>query len=173
VERVSGAEALDPTQKTLEVGKTLADQGFSVTLKKIEFGEKDTRVYVSAYNRTNSDASFYDFDAKILQGTHQLDADTPFDYSVKEVQEDLSPGVRTNGVMVFGKANPSQPLQVHFEWSSNNYNINTPHSLPGVPLNFRELRHGEVQHSHTPIGRGQPARDARNIVGYYVSYVQN
>jgi hypothetical protein len=39
VEPVSGVEAVDPTQKTIEVGQTLTDQGFSVTLKKIEFGE--------------------------------------------------------------------------------------------------------------------------------------
>ena len=107
------------------IKRHLSDQGFSITLQMIEFGEKDTRAYVSAYNGTDNVASFYDFDAKIIQGTRQLDADTPFDYDVKEVQEDLSPGVRTDGVMVFGKADPSQPMQVHFEWSSDNYNINS------------------------------------------------
>src|SRR5829696_9148423 len=80
VEHVSAVEAVDPAQKTIRVGKTLSDQGFSITLQKIEFGEKDTRAYVSAYNGTDNVASFYDFDAKIIQGTHQLDADIPFDY---------------------------------------------------------------------------------------------
>ena len=128
VESVSAVEAVDPTQKTVEVGQTLTDRGFSVTLEKIEFGEDTTRAYVTAYNGTNRGASFYDFDAKIMQGSQQLDAETPFDYEVQAPQTDLSPGAETEGVVVFGKADSSQPLEVSFQWSSDNYNI-TPNPL--------------------------------------------
>ncbi len=123
VDVVSGVEAVDPTQKTIQVGRALSDQGFSIKLKKIEFGEDTTRVYVSVYNGTGTGASFYEYDAKILQGSRQFDQETTFDYEVKAPQTDLRPGVRTDGVVTFGKVNPSQPLQVRFEWYSDNYNV--------------------------------------------------
>jgi len=124
VDVVSGVEAVDPTQKTMEVGRTLADQGFGVTLKKIEFGEDTTRVYVSVQNGTGTGASFYDYDAKIIQGSRQFDQETNYDYEVKAPQSDLRPGVRTDGVVTFGKVDPSKPLEVRFEWYSDNYNVN-------------------------------------------------
>lgn len=123
VQEVSGAEAVDPTQETVEVGQTLTDQGFSVTLEKIEFGEQTTRVYVSAYNGTNTLAYFDDYSARIIQGSQQLDQEYPIDYDVKEIQTELSPGVQTDGVVTFGKADASQPLEVHFEWSSDDFDI--------------------------------------------------
>jgi hypothetical protein len=125
VEPVSAVAAVDPTQKTIEVGRTLTDQGFSITLKKIEFGEKTTRVYVAVYNGTGTGASFYDFSTKIIQGSRQFDQETTYDYDVKAPQSELRPGVRTDGVVTFGKVSPSQPFEVRFEWSSDNYNITT------------------------------------------------
>jgi hypothetical protein len=122
---VSGAEAVDPAQKTVEVGKTLTDQGFGVTLKKIEFGEDTTRVHVTVYNGTGMGPSFYDYDSKILQGSRQFDQEYSYDYEVKEPQSDLRPGVRTDGVVTFGKVDPSQPLEARFEWYSDNYNVTT------------------------------------------------
>ncbi len=123
VDVVSAVEAVDPTQEIVEVGRTVSDQGFSIKLKKIEFGEDTTRVYVSVYNGTGAGASFSDYDAKILQGSRQFDQETTFDYEVKAPQTDLRPGVRTDGVVTFGKVDPSQPLEVRFEWYSDNYNI--------------------------------------------------
>jgi hypothetical protein len=128
VEPVSAVAVVDPTQKTVQVGRTLSDQGFSVTLKKIEFGRKTTRVYVSAYNGTGTGASFYTFNPKILQNSRQFDQETTFDYEVKVPQSELSAGVRTDGVVTFGKVDPSQPMQVRFEWYSENYNI-TAHPI--------------------------------------------
>lgn len=125
---VSGVEAVDPTQKTVEVGRTLSDQGFGIKLKKLEFGEDTTRVYVSVYNGTSTGASFYDYDAKILQGSRQFDQETTYDYEIKAPQTDLRPGVRTDGAVTFGKVDSSQPLQVRFEWYSDNYNI-TAHPI--------------------------------------------
>jgi hypothetical protein len=125
---VSGAEAVDPTQKTVEVGRTLTDQVFGVTLKKIEFGEDSTRAYVTAYNGTGTGASFYDYDTKIIQGSRQFDQKYNYDYEVKEPQSDLRPGVRTGGVITFGKVDPSQPLEVRFEWYSEDYNV-TAHPI--------------------------------------------
>lgn len=123
VEIISAAEALDPARKTLQLSDTQEDQGFSITLNKLEFAENTTRVYVTAENGTGDPVSFYGFDSKIIQGTKQLDQEEPFEYDLAEPQSDLNPGVQTEGAMVFGPVDPAQPFQIQFEWYSENFNI--------------------------------------------------
>jgi hypothetical protein len=100
--------------------------------RRVERGRKDAvdalRVYVAAYNGTGTGASFSDYEAKILQGSRQFDQETTFDYEVEAPQSDLNAGVRTDGVITFGKVDPSQPLQVRFEWYSDNYDV-TPKAI--------------------------------------------
>jgi hypothetical protein len=83
---------------------------------------------VSAYNGTGTLAYFYDYDTKIIQGSRQLDQETTYDYEVKAPQSELNAGIRTDGVVTFGKADRSQPLEIRFEWSSDNYDI-TEHPI--------------------------------------------
>ncbi len=128
VEHVSAVSVVDPAQKTIQVDRTLTDQNFSITLKRIEFGEATTRAYVSAYNGTGTVAYFYNYDTKIIQGSRQFDQETTYDYEVKTPQSELNAGVRTDGVVTFGKVDPSQPMEVRFEWHSDNYNI-TEHPI--------------------------------------------
>ena len=123
VEKVQAQEAVDPTEKSLAVNQTASDQSFTITVEKIEFAQESTRVYITALNGTGRKADFYTFDAKIIQGSTQVDQETPFDYEVQEPQENLSPGVKTEGVVVFGPVDPEAPFQLSFEWSSYNYNI--------------------------------------------------
>lgn len=120
------AEAIDPAEKTVEVGQTVTDQGFSITLNRVEFGENTTRAYISAQNGTNAGASFYTYDAKILQGSSQVDvAEDLYVYDLTEPQSDLSPGVQTEGVVVFGRVDSSQPFNIQFEWFSEDFDVST------------------------------------------------
>lgn len=126
VEPVDAVEAIDPAQEVLDQGSTVTDPaGFSVTLEKIEFGEETTRAYLSARNDTGYPASFYAFNSRIIQGPSQAEPDNAlsYDFDLDEPQSDLSPGVETEGVIVYGPADPFQPFEVHFEWSSENYEI--------------------------------------------------
>jgi hypothetical protein len=128
VEEIQGAEAVDPTQESIEVNQTASDQGFSITIQKIEFAANSTRVYIAARNDTGQPADLYTFDAKIIQGTTQVDQEMPFDYELEEPQERLSPGVETQGIVAFGPVDSSQPFQVSFEWYSDNFDI-TPQPI--------------------------------------------
>ena len=123
VEVVGPTEALDPALKTVEVGQTQGDQGFSIALQKVEFGEETTRAYVALQNGTGAPAGFYTFNARILQGARQIDPTDDYEYSELEPQSDLSTGVQTEGVVTFGPAETDQPLEVQFEWSSENYDL--------------------------------------------------
>lgn len=126
VRAISVGQALDPAQKVIEVGQTLGGQGFEVTLEKIEFGEETTRAYVKMANNTGQGASFYTYDAKIQQGSTQVDYldDHDYDFYDEEPQSELRPGVETEGVLAFGPVDPNEPFQLIVPWYSDNYNIN-------------------------------------------------
>ena len=124
VSPVSAGQAIDPAQEVREIGQTLGDQGFDVTLQKIEFGEESTRAYVTVRNDTGRGASFYTFDAKIQQGSTQADyLEDSYAYYEEEPQSELRPGVETEGVLAFEPVNPDQPFELVVPWTSNNYNI--------------------------------------------------
>jgi len=126
VSTVSAGQAIDPATEVREINRTVGGQGFDVTLQKIEFGKESTRAYVTLANNTNYGASFYTFDAQIVQGSTQVDyLEDSYAYYDEEPQEELRPGVRTEGVLAFGPVDPKQPFQLRLPWSSDNYNIHT------------------------------------------------
>jgi hypothetical protein len=119
VESVDPTEALDPAQSILEVGQTRENQGFSATIGRIEFGEETTRVNVTARNNSVDDASFFTHNARIVQGSTQVDPERASpQYDVPKPQSDLNPGVETEGIVVFGLVDPSVPFTIELDWSS-------------------------------------------------------
>ncbi len=132
VGHVDAAEALDPAKETIGGGITATDPaGFTVAVEKIELGEETTRVYVSARNDTGYLARFYaSFDSRIVQGSKQIDPDTTssYEFGLPEPQSELSPGVQTEGVVVYGPISPTEPFELRFKWTSENYAI-TPSEL--------------------------------------------
>jgi len=128
VSTVSAGQAIDPATEVRMINRTVGGQGFDITLQKIEFGKESTRAYVTLANNTNYGASFYTFDAKIVQGSTQVDyLEDSYAYYDEEPQEELRPGVRTEGVIAFGPVDPKQPFQLRLSWTSDNYNVNTRH----------------------------------------------
>jgi hypothetical protein len=126
VSTVSAGQAIDPATEVRVINRTVGGQGFDVTLQKIEFGRESTRAYVTLANNTNYGASFYTFDAQIVQGSTQVDyLEDSYAYYDEEPQEELRPGVRTEGVIAFGPVDPKQPFQLRLSWSSDNYSVNT------------------------------------------------
>ena len=123
---VSAGQAVDPAVEVREVNRTVGDQGFDVTLQKIEFGKESTRAYVAITNNTANGASLYTFDAQIVQGSTQVDyLEDSYAYYDEEPQEDLRPGVRTEGVIPLGPVDPKQPFQLRLPWTSDNFSVNS------------------------------------------------
>lgn len=124
VSPVSAGQAIDPATEVREVGQTLGDQGFDVTLEKIEFGEESTRAYVTLANNTGRGASFFTFDTNIVQGSSQIDyLEDSYAYYDEEPQDTLRPGVKTQGVLAFEPVNADQPFELRIPWTSDNYNV--------------------------------------------------
>ena len=89
VDPVDPADALDPAQNILKVGQTRENQGFSATIDRIEFGEETTRVNVTARNNSGYKIRFFTHNAKIVQGSKQVDPDryySPVRYSRASVR---------------------------------------------------------------------------------------
>ncbi|QFF98815.1 DUF4352 domain-containing protein [Psychrobacillus glaciei] len=116
--------AIAPTLATIEINKPIDQHGFVVTLEKIEFAKKHTRVYVSVTNNTKDKISFYTHNMKIVSGGSQFEGIYEYDTGYPEVQSDLLPGITTTGVVTFPAMDPATAeLQIYAEGYSDNYDI--------------------------------------------------
>ena len=129
VERVEAVEAIDPTQETLEVGQTQGNEGFSVTIDRLELGAKHTRAYVTARNEGSKTAKLDLYRSKIVQGENGIGQKDPYDYNLPKPKSGVRPGDETEGVVIFGRPDPSEPFQVSFAWERGGYTAPKPDPL--------------------------------------------
>lgn len=126
VERVEGVDAIDPTQETVQVGQTRSVEGFSMTVEKLEFGAKHTRAYVTARNDGDKTAKLDLYRAKIVQGEDRIGRRDPYDYSLPKPKSGVPPGGETEGVVIFGRPDPSEPFEISFGWERGGYMAKNP-----------------------------------------------
>jgi hypothetical protein len=93
-----------PIKKTVEVGKTDTQNGFSVTLDKIEITDKQTRAWLTVKNDSKYKMSFYTYSAKLVQGEKQLEKEDVFEQQ-QELPSEFLPNVEAKGVIVFPAIN--------------------------------------------------------------------
>ena len=99
----------------------IAQNGVIISIKKVEFAETETRVFLTVINDSAEEASFYSFNAKAVQGSRQFDAESGFIREYPEVQSELLPGIESSGVLVFPAMNPSMETQLHLEARNNDF----------------------------------------------------
>ena len=105
------------SQKVVTVEQTQEDNGITVTLHKVEFSDKNTRVYLTVQNNDPSeDIKFYDFNAKAIQGHTQFATTYSFDTTYPKIESTIPSGIQENGVVLFEPLDPSQgDAQFRFE----------------------------------------------------------
>jgi hypothetical protein len=123
VELSDYATAFAPALKTVEVNKDIDQHGYVLHLGKIEIAENETRLHVSVTNNSNTNISFYSFNSKIVSGNQQLETQDSYDAGYTEVQSDILPGIKTEGMVVFPKVPETGTLKIIFEGSSENYEL--------------------------------------------------
>lgn len=103
IEKIDATEALAPTKHLVEVNKTDDNKfGYVIVLKKIEFAETETRVFVTVKNNSEGTISFYKYESKALQGEKQYDSSYgEYRRDYPKVQSDMLPGVVSEGILVF------------------------------------------------------------------------
>ncbi len=100
-EKISYKEAVSPTLKEISVNQTQTQFGYAVTVQKVEFAEKETRVYIKVDNHGSSYFSLYSFDAKLSQNGKQYKEEDNWDADYPEIEPELLQGNYTEGVIVF------------------------------------------------------------------------
>lgn len=116
-------DAFSPTKKAIDVNQKVSQNGYDITVNKIEITDEETRVYVTAANNSGAKVSFFTYNAKIIQNGQQLERDNNYEAAYKEMPSELLTGVTADGVLVFKKIAESGSLQIVLEGSSDNYEI--------------------------------------------------
>lgn len=122
VEKVSYIDAVRPTIKEIIVNQTINQKGCKVTVEKVEIAEKETRVYVTVKNSSKYNFNFWEYEAKITQGSKQYEYDSNYDADYEEVQSELLPGIESTGILTFPAINKDKNFKVVLEGNSDNYN---------------------------------------------------
>lgn len=101
--------------------ETQTKSGIKVTLHKIEFSDKNTRVYLTVDNNNkNTEISFYDFNSKAIQGNRQFETTTDYDVDYPEIESDIPAGIVEDGVILFEPLEyKKKNLILQFEASKN------------------------------------------------------
>ncbi|CAM3679513.1 DUF4352 domain-containing protein [Cytobacillus oceanisediminis] len=123
IEKSDYATAFAPALKTVDVNKEIDQHGYIVKLNKIEVAESETRLYVKITNNTDTNISFYSFNAKVVSGNQQFEIQDNYEAGYPEVQSDILPGVESEGIVVFPAIPDSGTVKVLFEGSSENYEL--------------------------------------------------
>ena len=105
--------------KTVSVEKTQIKGGIKVVFHKVEFSDKNTRVYLTVEN-SNQKASigFYDFNAKALQGKKQYSTTYSYDVEYPQIKSDIPPRIEENGVVLFDPLDYKNQRSARFQFEA-------------------------------------------------------
>ena len=101
IQKVSYAEAVRPAKRVVEVNETQTQYGYSVCVEKVEFAEKETRVYVSVDNQGKEKFSLYTYSSTVSQNGKQYGEQTNYSADYPRVQTDLRVGNKSDGIITF------------------------------------------------------------------------
>jgi len=123
IEIVDYITAVSPTLETINVDSEINQHGLIVALNKIEFAEDETRVYLKVKNNSNDSVSIWKHSAKVVQGNKQFECEYNFLADYPEIQNDLLPGVESEGIIPFPPMDPEQSLRFTIEGSCDDYTL--------------------------------------------------
>lgn len=122
VQVISFIDAVYPTISTLEVGETIDKKGYKLTIDKVEFAEKETRIYYTFENGGKTTFSLYDYSVVATQGSNQLSmADRYFEDGYEGTEDDLKTGTISSGMLSFEGIDHENEFKVYFEGSDDNW----------------------------------------------------
>jgi hypothetical protein len=102
IDKIDCTQAINPALKTVVLEKTQLKGGIKVVFHKVEFSDKNTRVYLTVENlNKKASVGFYDFDAKAIQGKRQYSTTYSFDVTYPQIKSSIPPEIEENGVILF------------------------------------------------------------------------
>ncbi len=113
-------EQLHPIIAKCDVDEKQIQNGYEVTLEKVEITQEETRVYIRVDNNGKANFNLYSFNAKLVQNGRQYEEETNYDADYPEIQTDLIPGVYTEGIITYPPVEGTQ-LKLILEASSDDW----------------------------------------------------
>ena len=131
-------EVVVPTISEIVPETAVSEQnGVSLKVDKVEFAEKETRVYITESNSSSDNCSISVYDIKLLQNGKQINQDSSsmsaYDGNYAELPYDLLAGASASGVLVFPAMDSSASFQVHIEAYSDNWEVEFSPFVIDVP----------------------------------------
>lgn len=113
-------DVVRPTLKEVELNKSIKKYGVNIIIDKVEFAEKETRIYVTIENNSGYEFNLYKYSAKIVQNSSQYEYESNYDADYAEIQTEVLSGVTTSGVLTF-PALSQDSFKLILSCSSDNY----------------------------------------------------
>ena len=127
IEVQSYIDAVVPTIKEIAPANAVVEQnGVSLKVDKVEFAEKETRVYLTESNASPDKFSMWVYSIKIVQNGQQIEQDNSmsvYDGNYAQLSSDILPNASSSGVLVFPPMDSSANFQIYAEGHSDNYQI--------------------------------------------------
>lgn len=128
VEKLSYIDAVVPTIKEITPENALSEQnGISLKVDKVEFAEKETRIYLTETNSSSDKFSFSVYDIKIIQNGQQISQDSSsasmYNGNYAELPYDILPNSSSSGILVFPAIDSSASFQIYAEGYSDNWEL--------------------------------------------------
>lgn len=138
IDKVDCTQAINPAVKTVVLEKPQIKGGIKVVFHKVEFSDKNTRVYLTVEN-LNQKASigFYDFNAKALQGKKQYATTYSYDVEYPQIKSDIPPRIEENGVVLFDPLDYKTQRNANFQFEAtrqDTYDTFNFVFLVGIPM---------------------------------------
>lgn len=130
VEVITPLEAAPAPVATTQVRRSQTQSGVTVSLRKVERLERGGRISLTVRNRSGSEISVYDSNAKFIQGGKQQDPESSFSIELPSLEGDIQSGVTDDAVLLFERMRPG-PARLVLEWYSSDYTSSTS------PFEFR------------------------------------
>ena len=123
LEKSTYIEVVRPTIKeVIYSDKVINQRDYEIKINKIEFAEKETRIYVEASNKAKDDFSIYTYSSVVTQNGNQYDQESNYDADYRELNSELKPGVTSDGIITF-PAIQQKDFVLIIEGSSDDWDI--------------------------------------------------
>lgn len=136
-------EVMAPAKETI-VPENLKQEkyGYSVSIDKIEFAEKETRVYATATN--NGKALLYMGDFVIIQDGKQYNSKNNYDADYEEIPYEIVKGASSSGIIVF-PAIDANDFELTIDIHSDNYDEEIENIMFKISKNSTTQEHIETK----------------------------
>jgi hypothetical protein len=124
VEVITPLEAAPAPVATTQVRRSQSQGGVTVSLRKVDRLKRGGRISLTVRNRSGSEISVYDSNAKFIQGGRQQDPESSFNIELPSLGGDIQSGVTDDAVLLFERMRPG-PARLVLDWYSSDYTLTT------------------------------------------------